>query len=205
MANKVHWKLLNANSVQFFFSTHLLRPPWGSLAPPPRGSRPTLWEPLDYDTRQTLGLVFPQLVQKCPALYESRCLIIVFTRVRKWSLSRGKLIQSAPIHLPSIRTILILSSHLRVSIPRGLFSSDFQTKLCDAASRYVAYVFLILSSLSLFSHTSHSFPVFVNIGLRTCFCWKRSSSGSLRLYLSYCTSSTQMIVVMCITFLICRW
>jgi hypothetical protein len=38
MANKVHWKLLNANSVQFFFSTHLLRPP--------RGARSTLWEPL---------------------------------------------------------------------------------------------------------------------------------------------------------------
>jgi hypothetical protein len=29
MANKVHWKLLNANSVQFFFSTQLLRPPRG--------------------------------------------------------------------------------------------------------------------------------------------------------------------------------
>jgi hypothetical protein len=29
MANKVHWKVLNANSVQFFFYTHLLRPPGG--------------------------------------------------------------------------------------------------------------------------------------------------------------------------------
>jgi hypothetical protein len=33
MANKVHWKLLNANSVQFFFSTHLLRPPPQGGAP----------------------------------------------------------------------------------------------------------------------------------------------------------------------------
>jgi hypothetical protein len=34
MANKVHWKLLNANSVQFFFCTHLLR------SPPPQGGAP---------------------------------------------------------------------------------------------------------------------------------------------------------------------
>jgi hypothetical protein len=42
MADKVHWKLLNTNSVQFFFSTHLLRPSWGSLALPQGGVPHTL-------------------------------------------------------------------------------------------------------------------------------------------------------------------
>jgi hypothetical protein len=44
-------------------------------------------------------------------------------RVRNWSLSRARLIQYSPSRPVFLRFILILSSHLRLSLPSGLFPS----------------------------------------------------------------------------------
>jgi hypothetical protein len=56
----------------------------------------------------------------------------VFTRAFHWSLSWAISIQSTPSHLISLRSILILSTHLRLGLPTGLFPSDFHTNILYA-------------------------------------------------------------------------
>jgi len=61
-----------------------------------------------------------QLVKKFPACYGTWRFITSFTSVRHLSLSWASLIQSKPSHPTSWRSILILSSHLRLGLPSGL-------------------------------------------------------------------------------------
>jgi hypothetical protein len=56
-------------------------------------------------------------------------LITVFTRTRHWSLSWARCIQSTLFHPVSLRSIRMSSSHLRLGLPTGLFSSSFSTKI----------------------------------------------------------------------------
>jgi hypothetical protein len=67
----------------------------------------------------------------------------VFTRALYWSLSRSRCIQSTSFHLTSPRSIIILSSYLRLDLPNGPFPSGFPTK--------ILYAFLI----SLMRATCH--------------------------------------------------
>ena len=62
-----------------------------------------------------------QLVKKFPALYGTRRFITAFTSARHLSLSWASSIQSISPHPTSWRSILILSSHLRLALPSGLF------------------------------------------------------------------------------------
>jgi len=59
---------------------------------------------------------------------ETRRFITAFTSARHLSLSWARSIQSVPSHPTSWRSILILSSHLRLGLPSGLFPSGFPTK-----------------------------------------------------------------------------
>ena len=72
-----------------------------------------------------------QLIKKIPAFYGTERFITVLTSARHLFLSWANFIQS-PQPLPtSSRSILILSSHLRLGLPNGLFHSGFPTKtLC---------------------------------------------------------------------------
>ena len=70
-----------------------------------------------------------QLVKKFPALYGTRRFITAFTSARRLSLSRASLIQSMPPHPTSLSSIVILSFHLRLDLPSGLFPSGFPTKI----------------------------------------------------------------------------
>jgi len=66
-----------------------------------------------------------QLVKKFPAFYGVRRFITAFTSVRHLSLSWTSPIQSTHPHPTSWRSILILSTHLCLGLPSGLFPSGF--------------------------------------------------------------------------------
>jgi len=59
-------------------------------------------------------LIVAQIIKKFPVVYRNRRLITVITRARHWSLFRARCIQSTASHPISLRSILILSSHLRL-------------------------------------------------------------------------------------------
>ena len=69
-----------------------------------------------------------QLVKKFPEFYGTRKFITAFTSVRHLSLSSASSIQSIPPHPTYWRSILILSSYLRLGLPSGLFSSGCPTR-----------------------------------------------------------------------------
>ena len=69
-----------------------------------------------------------QLVKKFPAFHETRRFITALTSVRHLSLSWARPIQSIYPHPTSWRAIIILSTHLRLGLPSGLFPSGFPTK-----------------------------------------------------------------------------
>ena len=72
-----------------------------------------------------------QLIKKFPAFYGTRKFITILTSAHHLSLSWANSIQF-PQPLPtSWRSVLILSSHLRLGLPNGFFPSGFLTKtLC---------------------------------------------------------------------------
>ena len=69
-----------------------------------------------------------QPVKKFPAFHGTRRFITALTSVRHLSLSWASPIQSIYPHPTSCRSILILSTHLRLGLPNGLFHSGFPTK-----------------------------------------------------------------------------
>ena len=66
-----------------------------------------------------------QLVKKFPAFYRTRQFITAVTSARHLSLSRASSIQSTPLHPTYWRSILKLSSCLRLGIRSSLFPSGF--------------------------------------------------------------------------------
>ena len=93
-----------------------------------------------------------QLAKKFPAFHGTRRFITALTSVRQLSLSWASPIQSIYPHPTSWRSILILSTHLRLGLPIGLFSSGFPTKTLHTPSPYPyaphAQPILIFSILS---------------------------------------------------------
>jgi len=69
-----------------------------------------------------------QLVKKYPAFHATRRFITALTSVRHLSLSWASPIQSIYLHPTSWKSILILSTYLRLGLPSCLFPSGFPTK-----------------------------------------------------------------------------
>jgi hypothetical protein len=76
---------------------------------------------------QKLPIVQP--LKNVPGFYGTRKFITVFTRALHWSLSWARLIQSIQSHPSSLRSILILSTHLRLGFPSDLSHSGFPTNI----------------------------------------------------------------------------
>jgi len=99
-----------------------------------------------------------QLVEKFPAFYGTRNFITAFTSAHHMSLSWASSIQSSSPHPISCIPILILSSHLRLRLPNGLFPSGlvlFRPKNCTNFSSppwvtYVRPISLFLTSSSYY-------------------------------------------------------
>ena len=73
--------------------------------------------------------------QEIPRTSGTRRFITVLTSARHLSLSSANSIQSPQPPPTSWKSILILSSHLRLVLPNGLFPSDFPTRtLCTPLS-----------------------------------------------------------------------
>ena len=70
-----------------------------------------------------------QLVKKFPAFHGTRSFITALTSVRHLSLSWASPIQSIYPHPTSWRSILILSTHLRLGLPSGLLPFGFPSKI----------------------------------------------------------------------------
>jgi hypothetical protein len=83
-----------------------------------------------------------QIVKNFPAFYGTRRFIAAFTSAHHLFLSWASSIHSTPPHPTSWRSILILSSHLRLSVPNDLFPSGFPTNTLfkPLLSPYVASV-----------------------------------------------------------------
>ena len=74
-----------------------------------------------------------QLVKKLPAFHGTRMFITALTSVHHLSLPWASSIQSIYPHPTSWRSILI-STHLRLGLPSGLFPSGFPTKTLSPPS-----------------------------------------------------------------------
>ena len=86
-----------------------------------------------------------QLVKKFPTFHGNRRLVTALTSVLRLSLSWASPVQSIYPHPTSCRSILILSTHLRLGLPNGLFPSGFPTKT--------------LYTLSPHPHAPHAQPI----------------------------------------------
>jgi len=73
-------------------------------------------------------LTHSQPVKKFPTLYKTRKFITAFTSARLLSQSWASSIQCITPYPTSWRSILILSSHLHLGLPSGLFPPGFHTK-----------------------------------------------------------------------------
>jgi hypothetical protein len=69
------------------------------------------------------------LVKQFPAFYGTRMFITAFASARHLSLSWASSIRCIPPPPTSWRSFLILSSHLHLGLPSGLFPSGFPTKI----------------------------------------------------------------------------
>jgi len=72
--------------------------------------------------------------QEIPPFHGTRRFITALTSVRHMSLSWASPIQSIYPQPSSCRSILIVSTHLRLGLPCDLFSSGFLTKTLDTPS-----------------------------------------------------------------------
>ena len=115
-----------------------------------------------------------QLVKKFPAFYGTRRFLTALTSARHLSLSSASLIQSSYPNPTSWRCILILSSHLRLGLPSGLFpSGSIKNTVIIPEEEVIAQYYLEIKvpAFRLFSLAmSDSIRANNTTRLEVCFC-----------------------------------
>jgi hypothetical protein len=93
--------------------------------------------------RVLLERLVTHLAKKFPASYGTRSIISVCTRARHWSLSLVRSIQSTDSHPTSLRYILILSSCLRLGLPKWSLPFKFSNRnnRCISPLYHAYYMF----------------------------------------------------------------
>ena len=102
-----------------------------------------------------------QVLQKFPELCETQMFITAFTSARQASLSWSTSIHSMPPHPASWSYVLILSSHLCLALPSGLFPSGLPTKpsthfCCPPRALYLILFYLITRIMYCMKYRSQS-------------------------------------------------
>jgi hypothetical protein len=112
-----------------------------------------------------------------PAFYGTRIFIIMFTRACHWSLFWSWWIQFTPLDYISLRSILILSYHLSLGFPSGLFPSGFPTK--------TSYAFLFcLMHVTRLAHLILLDFIILIIFLKECKWWCSSICNFLQTHVN---------------------
>jgi len=81
-----------------------------------------------HGARHSLKSWYPSYERIVCFLYGTRSFITMFTKVHYWTLSQASSIQDAPLVPISLRSILILSSHLLLGLPSSLLPLGLPTK-----------------------------------------------------------------------------
>ena len=133
--------------------------------------------------------------QKFPTFFWTRRFLTAFTGASHLSLSWASSIQNIPPHPTSWRCILLLSSHIHLGLPSGLFPSGFPTKtlyaLLLSPTRGTCPAYLIVLDLRFQFNTLRNNVIMPRSG-GNCLEWvhtARLSAASVRiigdLYVSY--------------------
>lgn len=87
---------------------------------------------ISVERRPSCKLVVAQLIKETTKFCANRRLIAVFTKARRWSLHLNE-INPAYILIPYfLRSLLMMTSHLQLSLPGRIFLSVFTTKrVCE--------------------------------------------------------------------------
>jgi len=91
-----------------------------------------------------------QLVKKFPAFYGTRRFITALANVRHLSLSWASPIQAIYPHPTFWRSIIILSTHLRLGLPSGLFPSGFFITIRNITFCSIVFLKFLQNELVLF-------------------------------------------------------
>ena len=125
-----------------------------------------------------------QLVKKFPAFHGTRRFITALKSVRHLSLSCTSPIQSIYPHPTSWRSILILSTHLRLGLPSSLLPSGFPTK-----TLYTPYPH---------PYAPHAQPISFFSILSPAQYWVRSTNHLAPRYVETCISVIIYEIIVCI-------
>ena len=121
-----------------------------------------------------------QLVKKFPAFHGTRRFITALTSVRHPSLSWASPIQSIYSHPTSWKSILILSTHLRLGLPSGLFHSGFTIKTIHPPHLYaphaqpISFFSILLPAQYWVRSTNHLAPRYAICSISRCLIPLRS-------------------------------